>query len=57
MKNKFLQEMQDRGYLNQCTDLEKLDDLLSKKSIKVCLILLLFILLFVNQIRGNYLLK
>ena len=25
--------MQERGYLNQCTDLEKLDTLLSKKSI------------------------
>ena len=33
MKNKFLFEMQSRGYLNQCTDLEKLDALCSKKSI------------------------
>ena len=33
MKNKFLSEMQSRGYLNQCTDLEKLDALCSKKSI------------------------
>ena len=33
MKNKFLFEMQTRGYLNQCTDLEKLDALCSKKSI------------------------
>ncbi len=33
MKSTFLREMQERGYLNQCTDLEKLDDLLSKKSI------------------------
>ena len=33
MKNKFLLEMQSRGYLNQCTDLEKLDALCSKKSI------------------------
>ncbi len=33
MKNKFLLEMQSRGYLNQCTDLEKLDDICSKKSI------------------------
>jgi len=33
MKSTFLKEMQERGYLNQCTDLEKLDDLLSKKSI------------------------
>ena len=24
MKNKFLIEMNDRGYLNQCTDLENL---------------------------------
>ena len=33
MKNKFLLEMQSRGYLNQCTDLEKLDDICSKKPI------------------------
>ncbi len=33
MKNKFLQEMQDRGYLNQCTDLNKLAEICNKKSI------------------------
>ena len=33
MKNKFLIEMQSRGYLNQCTDLEKLKDICNKKSI------------------------
>ena len=33
MKNNFLQEMQDRGYLNQCTDLDKLKELCNKKSI------------------------
>jgi len=33
MKNAFLLEMQARGYLNQCTDLEKLDDICSNKSI------------------------
>ena len=33
MKSTFLKEMQERGYLNQCTDLEKLDTLLLKKSI------------------------
>ncbi|MDC1212175.1 tyrosine--tRNA ligase [Pelagibacteraceae bacterium] len=33
MKNKFLQEMQSRGYLNQCTDLNKLDEISNKKSI------------------------
>ena len=33
MKSTFLIEMQERGYLNQCTDLEKLDALISKKSI------------------------
>ena len=26
--------MQERGYLNQCTDLEKLDTIISKKSIR-----------------------
>ena len=26
MKNKFLLELKARGYLNQCTDLDKLDD-------------------------------
>ena len=33
MKNKFLIEMKSRGYLNQCTDLEKLNDICNKKSI------------------------
>ena len=33
MKNKFLLEMQSRGYLNQCTDLNKLDDICNKQSI------------------------
>jgi tyrosyl-tRNA synthetase len=33
MKNAFLQELQDRGYLNQCTDLEKLEEVCNKKSI------------------------
>ena len=33
MKNKFLLEMRDRGYLNQCTDLGGLDEICDKKSI------------------------
>ena len=33
MKNKFLIEMQARGYLSQCTDIEKLADICDKKSI------------------------
>jgi len=33
MKNIFLQEMQDRGYLNQCTDLDKLAETCNRKSI------------------------
>ncbi len=33
MKSTFLREMQERGFLNQCTDLEKLDSIISKKSI------------------------
>ena len=33
MKNAFLQKMQSRGYLNQCTDLDKLDDICDKQSI------------------------
>ena len=33
MKNKFLLEMQSRGYLNQCTDINKLGDICDKKSI------------------------
>ncbi len=33
MKNKFLLEMQERGYLNQCTDLDKLSEICNKKSI------------------------
>ena len=34
MKNTFLSEMSSRGFLNQCTDLEKLDKILKEKSIK-----------------------
>ena len=33
MKNKFLLELQSRGYLNQCTDLDKLEEICNKKSI------------------------
>ena len=33
MKNKFLQEMSSRGYLSQCTDLEKLEQICDKSSI------------------------
>ena len=33
MKNAFLLEMQARGYLNQCTDLDKLDNVCNKQSI------------------------
>ena len=33
MKNDFLQEMQERGFLNQCTDLDKLGEICDKKSI------------------------
>ncbi len=33
MKNKFILEMQSRGYLNQCTDIEKLTEICNKKSI------------------------
>jgi tyrosyl-tRNA synthetase len=33
MKNKFLLEMQNRGYLNQCTDLDALGKICDKKSI------------------------
>ena len=33
MKNTFLKEMVERGYLHQCTDLYKLTEISSKKSI------------------------
>tara|TARA_B100000963_G_scaffold302601_1_gene275588 strand:+ start:1843 stop:3081 length:1239 start_codon:yes stop_codon:yes gene_type:complete len=33
MKNTFLQEIQDRGYLNQCTDFDKLSSICNKGSI------------------------
>ncbi|MBD1138590.1 tyrosine--tRNA ligase [Pelagibacterales bacterium SAG-MED41] len=33
MKNDFLQEMQERGFLNQCTYLDKLREICNKKSI------------------------
>tara|TARA_Y100001970_G_scaffold290446_1_gene424223 strand:+ start:1128 stop:2369 length:1242 start_codon:yes stop_codon:yes gene_type:complete len=34
MKNSFLSEMNSRGFLNQCTDLDNLDKVLKEKSIK-----------------------
>ena len=33
MKNTFIQEIKDRGYLNQCTDLNKLNEICEKKPI------------------------
>ena len=33
MKNNFLLEMQSRGYLNQCTDLDKLNEICNKQPI------------------------
>ena len=33
MKNMFLQELRDRGYLNQCTDLDKLSKICGEKPI------------------------
>ncbi|OUX53193.1 MAG: tyrosine--tRNA ligase [Pelagibacteraceae bacterium TMED287] len=33
MKNSFLSEMSSRGFLNQCTDLEKLENMTNQKSI------------------------
>ena len=33
MKNNFLLELQSRGYLNQCTDLDKLDSLFKKQQV------------------------
>ena len=34
MKNSFLSEMNSRGFLNQCTDLEGLRKILNQKAIK-----------------------
>ena len=33
MKKKFLQEMKSRGYIHQCTNLNKLDEICNKHSI------------------------
>ena len=33
MKNKFLLEMQSRGYLNQCTDLDGLNSIFNKQTV------------------------
>ena len=33
MKNNFLKEMKNRGYLHQCTDLDKITEICNKKSI------------------------
>ena len=34
MKNTFISEMKSRGFLNQCTDLEKIEKISTQKSIK-----------------------
>tara|TARA_B100001989_G_scaffold162163_1_gene116435 strand:- start:1173 stop:2408 length:1236 start_codon:yes stop_codon:yes gene_type:complete len=34
MKSTFLKEMSDRGYISQCTDIDNLDDLLSRNRVK-----------------------
>ena len=34
MKNTFLSEMRSRGFLNQCTDLEKLEVVFNQKQVK-----------------------
>ena len=34
MENKFLKEMSSRGYLNQCTDLNKLEEICNKESLQ-----------------------
>ena len=34
MKNTFLSEMNSRGFLNQCTDLEGLKNILKQQTIK-----------------------
>ena len=33
MKNNFVNDLQIRGYLNQCTDLVKLEEICSKRAI------------------------
>ena len=33
MKNEFLNEMENRGYLSQCTDIDKLKEICKKKPI------------------------
>ena len=33
MKNRFLDELQSRGFLNQCTDIKKLEEICDKKSV------------------------
>ena len=33
MKNKFLQEMRSRGYLNQCTDFDRLNAVCNERNI------------------------
>ena len=40
MKNAFLSEMTSRGFLNQCTDLDKLDKISKEKPIKDLIVLL-----------------
>ena len=35
MKNAFLSEMTSRGFLNQCTDLDGLNEVSNKKPIKI----------------------
>ena len=38
MKNAFLSEMTSRGYLNQCTDLDRLNEVSNEKAIKAYIV-------------------
>ena len=49
MKNKFLIEMQSRGYLSQCTDLNKLAIICDKKPILGYIDLIAQLVVFMSE--------
>ena len=54
MKNKFLKEMQGRGYLNQCTNLDKLGEICDKQQILVILVLIVLRVVCMLVAVANY---
>ena len=50
MKNTFLSEMSSRGFLNQCTDLNKLTEITDKNQLRPILALIVPLQVFMLEV-------